>query len=310
MKISGFSMVRNATKLYYPIKQAIESILPICDEFIIAVGKGDEDDRTREVIESIGSDKIKIIDTVWKEKHFKNGKVNAIQTNIALDECTGDWCFYLQADEVIHEKYLPIIKDRCIEFLDDDEVEGLVFDYRHFWGDYQHYHISHGWYKREVRVIKNNLGIKSYHSAQGFRKGKDNKRIKAAHANAEVFHYGWVRPPHYMQSKRKALDSVHWGKKEAEDYYKKAPDEFDYGPLNRLAVYKGTHPNVMKKWMKKMDWQDKLQYKGDPNPYREPHKHEKKKNKILTAIEQKLERKFGGKVYLSSHRNYKLLGDK
>lgn len=113
MKISGFSMVRNATKLYYLIKEAIESILPICDEFIIAVGKGDEDDCTREEIESIGSKKIKIIDTVWKEEDFKNGRVNAIQTNIALDECSGDWCFYLQADEVVHEKYLPIIKDRC-----------------------------------------------------------------------------------------------------------------------------------------------------------------------------------------------------
>lgn len=303
-------MVRNATKLYYPIKQAIQSILPICDEFVVAVGKGDEDDHTREEIESINSDKIKIIDTVWKEEHFKSGKVNAIQTNTALDECTGDWCFYVQADEVIHEKYLQVIKDRCIEFQNDDEVEGLVFDYKHFWGDYDHYHNSHGWYKREVRVIKNNIGIKSYHSAQGFRRGEENTRIKAAHANAEVFHYGWVRPPHYMQSKRKALDSVHWGKKKAEDYYDKAPDEFDYGPLDRLEVYKGTHPEVMQEWIAAMNWKDKLQYSGEPNPYREPHKHEQTKNKILTAIEQKLERKFGGKFYLSGHRNYELIGNK
>ena len=308
MKISGFSMVRNATKLYYPIKEAIESILPICDEFIVAVGEGDEDDRTRERIESIDSDKVKIIDTVWKEEHFEGGEVNAIQTNIALDECSGDWCFYLQADEVVHEKYLQVIEDRCREFQDDEEVEGLVFDYRHFWGDYDHYQISHGWYKREVRVIKNNLGIESHNSAQGFR--RNGRPVWAAHANAEIFHYGWVRPPHLMQSKKKALDSVHWGKEEAEEYYKTAPDEFDYGPLNQLAVYKGTHPEVMQDWIAKMDWEDKLQYEGEPDPRRELHKHEQLKNKILTAIERKLERKFGGKVYLSSHRNYKLLGEK
>lgn len=309
MKISGFSMVRNATKLYYPIKEAIMSILPICDEFIVAVGKGDEDDYTREEIESIGSDKIKIIDTVWDEKDFVNGRVNAVQTNIALDACTGDWCFYLQADEVVHEKYLPIIKDRCLELLDDPEVEGLVFDYRHFWGDYDHYHISHGWYKREVRIIRNNCGIRSHKSAQGFRKANGEK-LKVAHAHAEIFHYGWVRPPHYMQRKSKALNTVHWGRQKAEEYYSKAPREFDYGPLDRLPVYKGTHPAVMKELIEKMDWKEKLQYSGEPDPTREPHKHEKLKNRILTAIEQKIERKFGGKVYLSSHRNYILLGDK
>ena len=309
MKISGFSMVRNATKLYYPIKEAIESILPICDEFIVAVGEGDSDDKTKERIESIDSDKVKVIDTVWKEKHFENGQVNAIQTNIALDECSGDWCFYLQADEVIHEKYLPIIKDRCREFLNDDEVEGLVFDYKHFWGDYDHYQISHGWYKREVRVIKNNCGIRSNNSAQGFKK-KNGEKPRVAHAKAEVYHYGWVRPPYLMQSKKKALDTVHWGKEEAKEFYKTKPDEFDYGPLDQLPVYNGTHPTVMEDWIAKMNWEDKLQYSGKPDPRREPHKHERTKTKILTAIEQWLERKFGGKVYLSAHRNYKLLGEK
>ena len=309
MKISGFSMVRNATKLYYPIKQAIESILPICDEFVVAVGKGDEDDYTREEIESINSDKIKIIDTEWDIENQRHGVIHAEQTNLALDNCTGDWCFYIQGDEIIHEKYLPVIKDRCIELLDDDEVEGLVFDYRHFWGDYRHYQISHGWYKREARIIRNNVGIRSHKSAQGFRK-PGRTPIKAAHANAEVFHYGWVRPPKYMETKRKAFHTIHWGKNEAKKYHEDEPEYFDYGPLDRLPVYRGTHPEVMKDRISEMDWEDKLQYSGEPNPNRKKHKHETLRNKILTAIEQKLERKFGGKIYLSMHRNYKLLGEK
>lgn len=301
-------MVRNATKLYYPIKQAIESILPICDEFIIAIGEGDEDDYTRKEVESINSPKIEIIDTVWDIENQRNGMIHSEQSNIALNACSGDWCFYIQADEVVHEKYLHIIKDRCIELQDDDEIEGLVFDYRHFWGDYDHYQNSHGWYKREVRVIKNNIGVKSNKSAQGFK--KNGKRVKAAHANAEIFHYGWVRPPKYMETKRKTFHTIHWGKDKSKEFHKEEPKKFDYGPLSQLPVYKGTHPEVMEDWIKKFNWENQLQYSGEPAKDRALHKHEKIKNKILTFIEQKLERKFGGKVYLSGHRNYTLVGNK
>ena len=35
MKISGFTMVRNAGKYYFPIKESIQSVLPIVDEFIV-----------------------------------------------------------------------------------------------------------------------------------------------------------------------------------------------------------------------------------------------------------------------------------
>ena len=102
MKISGFTMVRNATKYYFPVRESIESILPIVDEFIVALGKGDSGDTTREAIESIGSPKIRIIDRVWREEDFAESRIFAIETNFALSQCTGDWCFYLQADEVIH----------------------------------------------------------------------------------------------------------------------------------------------------------------------------------------------------------------
>jgi hypothetical protein len=139
MKISGFTMGKNTSKLYYPMDAAIKSILPICDEFIVALGDSDEDDNTRELIEKIGDPKIKIVDTVWDIEKYPRGMENAHQTDIAKSHCTGDWCFYVQADEVIHEKYLPIIKQRLKEVHQNKEVEGLLFKYRHFWGDYDHY---------------------------------------------------------------------------------------------------------------------------------------------------------------------------
>ncbi|MCB0747493.1 MAG: hypothetical protein KDC90_08515, partial [Ignavibacteriae bacterium] len=73
MKISGFSFVRNGVSLYYPIVESIKSILPIVDEFIIAVGQSKEGDDTREKIAKINDPKVKIIDTVWEEKYFKKG---------------------------------------------------------------------------------------------------------------------------------------------------------------------------------------------------------------------------------------------
>src|ERR1700710_2565070 len=119
MTISGFTMVRNATKLYYPIKEAIESILPIVDEFVVALGNCDPDDNTFAEIMSIGSDKIKIIHTVWDIDKYPRGMEHAHQTDIAKNACRGDWLFYLQSDEVVHEKYLPVIRKRCLELLDD-----------------------------------------------------------------------------------------------------------------------------------------------------------------------------------------------
>jgi len=313
MKISGFSFVRNGVKLYYPIVESIQSILPIVDEFIITVGSSDPDDDTREQIVKINNPKIKIIDTEWEEKYFKKGVINAMQTNIAIDACTGDWLFYLQADEVVHEKYLPIIQKRCVELFDVDEVEGLLFGYKHFWGDYSHYHTGHGWYPYEIRIIRNKPNIYSWQSAQSFRRFDfyDNPRQETGHhklrvalAGAEIYHYGWVRPPHLMQNKKRALDTVHWGIARAREVYDKSPQEFDYGPLDLLEIFTGTHPQLMQNRIASMDWHDKLQYSGKRNPYREPHKHERLKYRLLSFMEKHLtgNKQIGGfKNYILTH---------
>ena len=312
MKISGFSFVRNGVKLYYPVVESIKSILPIVTEFVIAVAKGDDDDTTREQIAAIDDAKIKIIDTTWEEKYFIKGVINAIQTNIAKQACTGDWLFYLQADEVVHEKDLPIITSRCEELLDNEDVEGLLFQYKHFWGDYDHFHSGHGWYPNEIRIIRNLRDIYSWQSAQSFRRFDcyDNPRqetghhkLKVAKVAAEIYHYGWVRPPHLMQNKRRALDSFHWGLNRAKDFYEKAPQEFDYGPLNKLAVFNGGHPKVMQERIAQMGWKNKLQYSGKPNPFREPHKHERLKYRLLSLIEKYL----NGSEQIGGFKNYELL---
>lgn len=304
-KISGFTMVKNATKLYYPIKASIESILPIVDEFVIALGDCEADDSTREEILSIQSDKIKIIDTVWNLTKYPNGTENAHQTDIAREACTGDWLFYLQADEVVHEKDLPEIKANCEKYLNDESVEGFLFNYYHFWGDYNHHQVNHAWYPHEIRIVRNTPDIHSWESAQSFRRipnfdyvnyrqQKNTFKLHVIALDAHIYHYGWVRPPHYMQNKKKALDTIHKGAERAEIHNQKHKNEFDYGPLNRTTKFKETHPKVLHNWMKKFDWGEKLYEKGSTPTNRPKMKHERLKYRVVSVIENTFGTRLGG----------------
>ncbi len=314
MNISGFTFGRNAQKLYYPLKQAVQSVLPIVDEFIVVLGDSDDDDHSREEVLSINSNKIKIIDTVWDLEKYPRGMEHAHQTDIAKEACKGDWLFYLQSDEVIHENDLPVIQKRCEELLPNHDVEGLLFNYYHFWGDYNHYHQSHGWYQHEIRIVRNDPAIHSFESAQSFRRIPDfdsihyrdhenTFKLRVAKANATIYHYGWVRPPELMKNKIKYFNVNHRGKQKAEALDQQMADYFDYGPLNKIAEFKGTHPAVMQPVIEAFNWKDKLQYSGRPDRTRKKHKHERFKYRFLTRLEKFFCR---GKE-IGGFKNYKLI---
>ncbi len=307
MKISGFTFVRNATKLFYPVKAAIESVLPIVDEFVVALGDNDTDDHTREEILAIQSDKIRIIDTVWDQKKYPRGMEYAHQTDIAREACQGDWLFYIQSDEAIHEKYLSVVAAACEKYKNDAEVEGFLFDYKHFWGDFEHHLVTHVLYPLEIRVIRNRKDIHSWKDAQSFRvipdfDGKDyfqkegTRKLKVVKIDACIHHYGFVRPPELMQKKTINHRNNLKGNSSGID----ASQLFDYGDLSKLDQFKDSHPAVMKDWIEKFDWQDKLY----PNrPALRNHKHDKLRYRMLTFIEQKLR---GGRS-LWGFQNYILL---
>jgi hypothetical protein len=317
MKISGFTMGKNALKLYYPMRHSVESILPLVDEFVVVLGDSDEDDITRSEIEAIGSEKIRIVDTVWDIEKYPRGMEHAHQTDLAMKMCTGDWLFYLQSDELVHERDLETIRKRCQELIDDREVEGLLFRYRHFWGDYQHVQDGHCWYRREIRIVRNLPDIHSWESAQSFRRipGFDGVnyrqqsgtfKLKVAEVDAEIFHYGWVRPPRVMQSKIKAFNINHRGRErvaklEATHHFDRI---FDYGNLTKYTRYDGTHPAVLKPWMDSFDWKERLRITGPArsmNPFKA--KHDKPKYRIISWIEKYL---LGGRR-LGEFTNYILL---
>jgi hypothetical protein len=287
MKLSGFTMVRNASKYYFPIRESILSILPIVDEFIVALGNCDADDHTEELIRSIGSDKIKIFHRPWDEQLFKDGTIFKLETTFALQQCRGDWCMYLQADEVVHEDDHNIILNNCNKYLDDTNVQGLLMKYMHFWGDYDHYADSHSWYEYEIRIVRNHIGIQSYKDAQSFRITEIEK-LNVVKTKARIFHYGWVRPPHTMQSKRKEQYSMHYGKKNATETFEKQESHFEFGPLGRMTKFKHTHPAVMYDLIKQHSWKDKLYYGKKLRITRAKADHEKIKYRIISFIEKNI----------------------
>jgi hypothetical protein len=291
MKVCGFTFIRNAVKFDFPVVEAISSVLPVCDHFVVAVG--DSDDRTRDLIESIAPQKIKIVDTVWNENLKEGGRVYADETNKALDAVPAeyDWCFYIQGDKVLHEKYLPVVQQAMEENLDRKKVEGLLFDYKHFYGSFDFVGDCRHWYRKEIRIIRNNKSIRSYKDAQGFR--KDGKKLKVVPVAAEIFHYGWVRHPREMQQKVAAVKAFYDGITEEQARQKVAEQEFNYGAeYDALARFNGTHPKIMQERIKRLNWD----FKPDLQKV-----NMKLKYRILYRIE-----KLTG-LRLFEYRNYRLV---
>jgi len=236
MKISGFTIVRNAVKFNYPVIESIKSILPICDEFIVNVG--DSEDGTLELIRSINSPKIRIVQSQWDMG--LGSEVLSQQTNLALKECRGDWAFYLQSDEIIHEADLLKLKLRMRYYLNDKDVDALRLWWFHFYGSFWRYRIDFGWYQKQDRIIRNNGEIESYGDAFGFRR-KDGKPLRSKVSGCYLYHYGWVNSNQDMQKRCDNAAEIGFMDRAKNNLFSDG-----YGDLNRFPAYFGTHPAVMK----------------------------------------------------------------
>ena len=253
MKVCGFTFVRNGIRFDYPVVESILSILPICDSFVVAVGNSDDD--TLQLIRNLKSPKIRIIETIWDDTLREGGRVLAVETDKAFQSIEGeyDWAFYLQADEVVHERSLPAIKKAMEVNLTNDQVEGLLFNYFHFYGSYDYVGQAYSWCRREVRVIRNWKDIFSYRDAQGFRK-KPNEKLKVKLIDEDIYHYSWVREPKALQAK---LETFHrfWHDDQWIEKTMIKAEEFDYGDTEELALFRGTHPAVMKERIARQSWE-------------------------------------------------------
>lgn len=257
MRISGFTIAKNAVQFGYPLAESLRSLLPLVDELVVAVG--DCEDGTWELVQSLGDPKIKAFRTVWDPKLRAEGLVLSQQTNLALQKCQGDWGVYLQADEVLHEKDLDRFRAVMRSHLDDG-TEGLWQDYLHFYGSFQVVQ-DHPvkWYKKAIRAVRLGRGVESWGDAMGFlvREKGLLRDLKAKPSGVTVYHYGHVRPPQVMLEKRRNLrlfyheDAIVNGRYEAD---KKKMEDF-YDDRGHLRFFKGTHPRVMTDLVAAQDWE-------------------------------------------------------
>ena len=242
MKISGFSFVRNAGLYDFPLVESLRSLLPLCDELIVVVGRSDDD--TLEMVTGIGDARIRIIETVWDDSLREGGKILAQQTDIALAACTGAWCIYLQADEVLHEDDTDLIL-RSIHAADaDPRVDALLFRYLHFYGSHDYVGVGRQWYRREVRAIRNTGRVISggmrRASANFFRDGSAT-HLRARQTEARIFHYGWVRHSGVQHRKQREFHRLWHDDQWLEEHVPRA-DEFDYTNIFELRKYSWNAP--------------------------------------------------------------------
>lgn len=248
MKVSGFTICRNAVKFDYPIVEVIRSALPIVDEFVVNVGQSD--DGTLDLIRSIGSDKIRIVESVWDDSMTKDGLLFSHETNSALAPCTGDWALYLQADEVLHEADYDTIRNALHEHLANPAVLGFTFRYLHFYGDYRS--LNPWFYHRAVRIIRNDGQVESCGDAVGFWLKADLGYLQSAHkdrvrpSGATIYHYGWVKPPCVLLDKFRYQVARHHGDQPgAEQARMLAREAYEFDEYDIMKNFSGTHPAVM-----------------------------------------------------------------
>jgi glycosyltransferase involved in cell wall biosynthesis len=249
MKISCFSFIRDGVKLGYPFEESIRSALPICDEFIIAVGASD--DGTWERLQAMNEPKLKLLPAQWNEQCRSHGFVYGQQKMVAQYNCTGDWAFYLEGDEVLHEQDLERLRSAMEHYLEDQDVEVLAFDYYHFYGDANHLRVSSQAYRKAARIIRNRLrsiapdGLywavikdKSWH---GGRNKRRSRYPKAAALNIPMYHYGNARDVRFLK-KKAATGNQYWANSVFYDSY----GDIDPG---QIGLFSGTHPAVMESWL-------------------------------------------------------------
>jgi glycosyltransferase involved in cell wall biosynthesis len=290
MKVSGFTFVRNAVRYDYPVRESILSILPLCDEVVVAVGNSEDD--TLGLIRSIPSEKIRIIETVWDDSLRSGGRALAVETDKAFSAVSrdADWALYIQADEVIHEKYHPVIRSAMEDLRSDTRVDGLLFKYLHFYGSYDYVGESSRWYRREIRVVRNRLDIFSYRDAQGFRK-RPNDKLRVKLIDAFVYHYGWVKDPRAMQRKQETFHAL-WHDDEWLDRHVARAEEFDYSGIDALRKFDGQHPVVMQERIRSKNW-------------RFDHDVERKRLSVKERVRRWVEDLTGWRM--GEYRNYRLV---
>jgi len=253
MFVSGFTFCRNLVRLDYPFIESMQSMLPLVDELVVAVG--DSDDGTLEAVKNLKAKnpKIRIVETLWDKALFDNGRIFAQQTNVALSHVDkrADWAIHLQADEFFHEEDYDRLIASMERYKDEKTILALMLRQKYFYGDYWHTNPYAG--RRLLRIVRANGVLESIGDSSGFARkdngvyiGKEQKDLWK-YANGWLYHYGFVNDPRKLQEKIKAKAALyHQGGASLEDARKISDKEYMPENMGIMKAFKGSHPRVMK----------------------------------------------------------------
>lgn len=243
MSISGVTLVRDPRGLDFPITAAIRSVLPLVDEMIVNVGRIG-DDTARVLAREFPDHPVRIVERSWDLN--RGGSVLADETQYAVEQASGEWVVYVQADEVLHEDSIAPFREALGRWQSEPLVEGLLVDFVHHYQSPGLVATARHWYRREVRAFKTGVGVRSYHEAQGFRVGPEKRRVRARHSGAVYHHYGWCRPATALQRKRESDRALYHG---LGPPLPQVELPWEYG----LRRFEGTHPEVIRSWLQERD---------------------------------------------------------
>ena len=142
--VSGFTIVKNATLLDFPLEASIGSLLPGVDELVVNVGASDDD--TMDRVRAIGDPRIRIIESTWDPS--AGHAMLAVETARAMAACRHPWGIYIQADEVLADGGAVRLREQAVRHHDNPRVEGITVDYLHFYGGFDTVAINRRWYRR------------------------------------------------------------------------------------------------------------------------------------------------------------------
>lgn len=194
--LCGISMIKNASKFDYCIRESIESMLGVCDYVICAYVESEDD--TLAILKSIDAPNFKIIELPESEWDVVEGKERlSYITNIAIqasDNLGFSYVLYVQADEILDERSHDAIRKAI-----NDNREAYMCRRINLWKSPY----------LELSVSENRLPCSNYviRLAKVRYRAVDDAESIGAQCNFDyaeqikIWHFGFVRKREVMKAK-------------------------------------------------------------------------------------------------------------
>lgn len=192
--LGGVIFCIDAIRYDYCIEESIQCLKDLCDEVVVL--DAGSNDGTVDLLKKHEDDKTTIVFMDRSEWDKQKGREKlAYFQNMALSFLSTDYYFLLQADEIIHERSFPAIR----EAINDPRNESYVCTRINLWGDCDHY-INVSINRQPCSTVVNRLAKVKYKS---FGDGESIDAIASLQFvnRIKIVHYGFTRKKEVMKAK-------------------------------------------------------------------------------------------------------------